>query len=209
MTPFLELQGVTFQAQQLLRYPDSQIAANQVTFLQGPSGSGKSTLLRLINAIESPSSGTIRYQGQDIAQLDSVQLRRELLLVNQRLFLFAQSIRQNFQLFYDYLDKSPPEDAQIKTFLQLCCADFALETSCNVLSGGEQQRVFLALALSLQPKLLMLDEPTSALDEALAEQVLGDILAYCRKQGITVLAISHDQQLVQRHADQIIPISKD
>lgn len=209
MTALLELQGVTFQAQQLLRYPDCQIQSDQVTFLQGPSGSGKSTLFRLINASESPTSGTIRYQGQDITQLDSVQLRRELLLVNQRLFLFPQSIRQNFQLFYDYLDKSPPQDRQIETFLQLCCADFSLETSCNVLSGGEQQRVFLALALSLQPTLLMLDEPTSALDEALAEQVLSDILTYCRKQGITVLAISHDQQLVQRHADQIIQISKD
>ncbi|KGQ69405.1 hypothetical protein OA57_11830 [Chelonobacter oris] len=209
MTALIELQHVTFQAQQLLRYPDCQIPANQVTFLQGPSGSGKSTLLRLINASESLTSGKILYQGQDIEQLDSVQLRRELLLVNQRLFLFPQSIRQNFHQFYQYLAQSAPSDRHILNFLQQCHADFGLDTLCNTLSGGEQQRVFLALALSLQPKLLMLDEPTSALDADLAEAVLSDILTYCRKQRISVLAISHDQPLVARHADQVIRISKD
>ncbi|SMB79627.1 putative ABC transport system ATP-binding protein [Pasteurella testudinis DSM 23072] len=209
MTALLELQNVTFQAQQLLQYPDVQITAEQVTFLQGASGSGKSTLLRLINGTASPNGGRILYQGRDIAQLDTVQLRRELLLVNQRLFLFPQTILQNFEQFYRYLDKPLPEQAQIRTFLQLCHADFALQTSCATLSGGEQQRVFLALALSLQPKLLMLDEPTSALDADLAENVLNDILLYCRRQRISVLAISHDHALVQRHADQIIHISKD
>lgn len=209
MTALIELQQVTFQAQQLLRYPDSQILAEQVTFLQGPSGSGKSTLLRLINGSESLSSGQILYQGQNIEQLDSIQLRRELLLVNQRLFLFPQSIRENFEQFYRYLDKSPPNSEQIKQFLHICHADFELDASCNTLSGGEQQRVFLALALSLQPKLLMLDEPTSALDAELAETVLSEILAYCREQRISVLAISHDRRLTERHADHVIQIKKD
>ncbi|KAE9529019.1 ATP-binding cassette domain-containing protein [Testudinibacter aquarius] len=64
MTPIITLQQLTFQAQQLLHYPDVQIAAKQVTFLQGASGSGKSTLLRLINATESPTSGQILYQAK-------------------------------------------------------------------------------------------------------------------------------------------------
>ncbi|MGR6980274.1 ABC transporter ATP-binding protein [Testudinibacter sp. P27/CKL/0425] len=209
MTALIELQQVTFQAQQVLHYPDSQILAEQVTFLQGPSGSGKSTLLRLINGSESLSGGQILYQGQNIEQLDSIQLRRELLLMNQRLFLFPQSIRENFEQFYRYLDKSPPNSEQIKQFLHICHVDFELDASCNTLSGGEQQRVFLALALSLQPKLLMLDEPTSALDAELAETVLSEILAYCREQRISVLAISHDRRLTERHADQIIQIKKD
>ena len=69
--------------------------------------------------------------------------------------------------------------------------------------------MFLALALSLQPKVLMLDEPTSALDASLAQEVISNILNYCRQQQITVLAISHDQQLVERHADAVIRISKE
>ncbi|TNH04074.1 ATP-binding cassette domain-containing protein [Testudinibacter sp. TR-2022] len=209
MTPIITLQQLTFQAQQLLHYPDVQIAAKQVTFLQGASGSGKSTLLRLINATESPTSGQILYQAKNIAQWDTLELRRQVLLLNQRLFLFPQTIRQNFQHFYDYLDKPLPDNAQMSDFLCLCHADFGLDTQCGVLSGGEQQRVFLAIALSLQPKVLMLDEPTSALDNQLAETVLSAVLNYCRQQQITVLAISHDQQLVQRHADAIVAISKE
>ena len=209
MTPIIRLQDVTFQAQQLLHYPNVDIVAKQVTFLQGASGSGKSTLLRLINATESINSGVIFYQGENIEQLDTIQLRRELLLVNQRVFLFPQTIQQNISHFYQYLDKAPISESQIKEFLQLCHADFDANMLCNRLSGGEQQRVFLALALSLQPKVLMLDEPTSALDASLAQEVISNILNYCRQQQITVLAISHDQQLVERHADAVIRISKE
>lgn len=206
MTALIELQHVTFQAKQLLSYPNSHIFAEQVTFLQGSSGSGKSTLLRLINGTEQMASGQILYRGKSLDWFDSIQLRRELLLVNQRLFLFPESIRQNFHNFYCYLDKPALNTQQINQFLQICHADFGLDTACNTLSGGEQQRVFLALALSLQPTLLMLDEPTSALDAKLAERVLSEILAYCRYQQISVLAISHDQRLIERHADQVIQI---
>ncbi|KAE9529018.1 hypothetical protein A1D24_09125 [Testudinibacter aquarius] len=146
---------------------------------------------------------------KNINQWDTLELRRQVLLLNQRLFLFPQTIQQNFQHFYDYLDKPLPDNTQMSDFLHLCHANFGLDTQCSVLSGGEQQRVFLAIALSLQPTVLMLDEPTSALDNQLADAVLSAVLSYCRQQQITVLAISHDQQLVQRHADAIVAISKE
>lgn len=138
MTPIIRLQDVTFQAQQLLHYPNVDIAAKQVTFLQGASGSGKSTLLRLINATESINSGVIFYQGENIEQLDTIQLRRELLLVNQRVFLFPQTIQQNISHFYQYLDKAPISESQIKSFCSfamriltpICCAiDFPVASN--------------------------------------------------------------------------------
>ncbi|MBE2896908.1 ABC transporter ATP-binding protein [Pasteurellaceae bacterium HPA106] len=210
MDALIRLDNVCYSAQTCLRYPNICIEQGKTTFLQGPSGAGKSTLFKLLNATLTPYSGTIFYQGQDIATLDTITLRREILLVNQRLYLFARSIRDNFNLFYHYLDKIPLSDDEIKPYLALTQAlDFGLDNDCSHLSGGEQQRVFLAIALSLKPKLIMLDEPTSALDERLAKRVMGDILAFCQQEIITPLIISHDDNIVQHFAQNIIAIHKE
>ncbi|MBE2898714.1 ABC transporter ATP-binding protein [Pasteurellaceae bacterium 20609_3] len=210
MDALIRLDNLCYSAQTCLRYPNVSIAPGQVTFLQGPSGAGKSTLFRLLNATLTPFSGTIFYQGQDIATLDTITLRREILLVNQRLYLFPGSIRDNFNQFYHYLGKVPLSDEEMAPYLALSQAQqFGLDSDCSHLSGGEQQRVFIAIALSLKPTVLLLDEPTSALDERLATQVVGDVLAFCQREGITPIVISHDEPLVQRFAQNSIHIHKE
>ena len=74
------------------------------------------------------------------------------------------------------------------------------------LSGGERQRVFLAICLSFLPKVLMLDEPTSALDQETAERFMTQVLDYCRQRGMTVVAVSHDPALTERHAENVISL---
>jgi putative ABC transport system ATP-binding protein len=120
------------------------------TCVAGPSGAGKSTLLRLLNRLADPGRGSVRYRGRDVREYDVLALRREVGLVPQ------------LPALLDGLDDS-----------------FA-DRPARRLSVGEQQRVMLARALALEPKVLLLDEPTAALDErskAAVERTLLDLLA--------------------------------
>lgn len=192
-----------------ISYQDISIPIGITNFLSGKSGSGKSTLLKLINATISPSSGTILYNGTDINNIDTLTLRRELLLASQEPFLFDGTIRQNFDFFYDFRDNVCINEEGMKHFLNICCAPFTLDTLCNNLSGGERQRVFMAICLSFMPKLLMLDEPTAALDEATSIQFFKQVKNFCTSQHITLLVISHTPLLIETFADNIITLDKE
>lgn len=199
MTPILAARGVEFRG--MLRYPDLEVAPDGATFLTGPSGCGKSTLLKLFNGVLSPSTGTIFYCGRDVAALDAVALRREVLLAGQSAFLFPGSIEENVRLYYEFRDEMPPSAEVMAHSLALCQVPFLPDARCDKMSGGERQRVFLALCLSFRPRVLLLDEPTSALDETTADRLLTAVKAHCGEEGVTLVVVSHDEALVRRHAD--------
>jgi putative ABC transport system ATP-binding protein len=163
----------------MVHYPDILIEGGITTFLTGPSGSGKSTLLRLFNKTLSPSSGQILFSGQDIAEMKTQSLRRRVLLGGQSVYLFSGSVADNFRRFFAYRRQTAPDDSAMRYFLALCRADFALEAPCDTMSGGERQRVFLAICLAMQPEVLMLDEPSSALDRQHADAVIQGIKSWC------------------------------
>ncbi len=188
----------------IILYPDIDIPQYQVTFLTGKSGSGKSTFLKLLNGTSSKLSGTITYDKQNIDEIDTVLLRKEVLLVSQSIYLFDDTIYQNFKEFYQYRDLPIPDRVTIRKYLSICLADFPLDTLCTSLSGGERQRVFLAIYLSFAPKVLLLDEPTSALDTQNAYQIMQNILAFCKENQITVIIVSHDPTLPKKFGDHII-----
>jgi len=192
----------------LIAYPPLAIPHTKTTFITGESGSGKSTLFRLFNATVAPSAGTIYYQNNNLEDLDTISLRKEVLLMAQNVFLFSGTIRENFTQFFDYRAKKCIHDDEMRMFLQLCCADFPLEANCENLSGGERQRVFLAIHLALAPKVLLLDEPTSALDEGTAVRMLGQVKAYCKQKQITLLIICHDQKLVDQFAENTVILER-
>lgn len=202
MDAILSATGLRFK--DLIEYPPIEIKPLKATFLTGESGSGKSTLLKLLNATAAPSKGVILYEGSDVEGMDTVRLRREVVLVAQSVFLFDGTIRQNFDQFYDFRDDAPIGEADMNRCLALCCAEFPPETRCETLSGGERQRVFLAIHLSFKPKVLMLDEPTSALDEATAFKLFSNVKAWCAENGTTLVAVSHDRKLVDAFADEVI-----
>lgn len=194
--------------QEFIQYPPIKIQENKITFITGESGCGKSTLLRLLNAAVTPSGGRILYNGQDLQELDAVQLRREVLLAGQTVFLFDKSLRENFQLFYEYRELPSPQEDTIRFFLGLCRMELPLDTLCTTMSGGEKQRVFIALCLSFLPKVLLLDEPTSALDAVNAAGLLESLQRFCKEKNITLVVVSHDAALAQRFADEIIPLER-
>lgn len=198
------LNGVVYQ--DIIRYPDIQISAGEATFICGESGSGKSTLLKLLNGILSPSSGCIRYSGKDVEGWDSIELRRDVLLVSQSVFLFDKSIRDNFNEYYAYRELPFISDDVMRSYLDICCTDLPLDTSCAVMSGGERQRVFVAINLSYNPKVFMMDEPTSALDERNSNALISGVKQYCKENGISMLVVSHDMGVAGEHADRLITL---
>jgi len=129
-----------------------------------------------------------------------------VILAGQSVWLFRGTVRENFAQFHQFRCSPPPADGEIERLLRLCAAPFTPRTSCDQLSGGERQRIFLAVALSFAPRLLLLDEPTSALDEATAQILLGNLTAWCRAGGMTLVAVSHDAGLAQRFSDRVVRI---
>ena len=202
-----------FKAKQLcfhdtICFADLEIPNGKTTFVTGPSGAGKSTLLRLLNGVLSPTHGQLYYLGRNLEEFDTIELRKEVLLVSQAVFLFDGSIRDNFAAFYEHREKNLPGDETIKKFLAICCLPFEPDATTNTMSGGEKQRLYLAIFLSFHPALLMLDEPTSALDSETANRVMQNIITYCQAEGITVIAVSHDQALTKRFGENILTLER-
>ena len=197
---------VVFQS--MIRYPDIKIAKGKTTFIHGPSGCGKSTLLKLINGTISPDSGEILYNDNNIENIDTIKLRREILLVSQSVYLFTGTIEENFIKYYEYRDHDllPKED--MEKFLKLCSADFPLETRCETMSGGERQRVYIAIFLSFMPKILMLDEPTSALDNISSDAMMKNIINFSNDNEMTIIVVSHYLPLAEKYGDNIITLER-
>ncbi len=196
--------------QDFITYNDISINENSITFITGPSGSGKSTLLRLFNMTLSPSSGEIFYKNLPLNSYESISLRKKIKLISQTSFLFSGTIRENFDLFYSYCDyKKNSSDEDKKNFLSLTEAHFDLDASCDNLSGGEKQRVYLAICLSMDGEVFMLDEPTSALDSGVAHKVLANIINYIKSTSKTLIVISHDEVLTNSFGENIINLNKE
>ena len=188
------------------KYDDFSIDKNEVVFVVGKSGSGKSTLLKLINNTLQMKSGRIFYKDENILNIKPVELRRNIIMTSQENFLFDMTIRENFHEFYKLRDLEELTDEEITKFLKITNFDVDLNLNVEKLSGGEKQRVFLAIALSLNPEVLLLDEPTSALDEKTSFSMMKNIVEYCKNNDITLIIVTHQKNLVEEFADKIIDL---
>lgn len=202
MTELISCKKLVFK--EFIHYPDINIKKNEVTFISGESGCGKSTFLKLLNGTISPSSGDIFYNGIDISDIDKLKLRREIVLTKQVPFLFNDSIYENFLAFHNFRESTCPSKDLISNYLELCCIPINLDSKCDSMSGGERQRIFLSIALSFMPKVLLLDEPTSALNKDLSNRVLENIISYGKSQNISMIIISHDDELKNNFSENII-----
>ena len=184
--------------------PDVSISRDKTTFLYGPSGCGKTTFARLMNATLSPDAGELYYNGVPYSDLEVLDLRKEIILVSQNVYLFDETIKDNFIKFHDYREDAPPSEAEIMEYLELCCAEFPLDSPCQILSGGERHRIYIAICLSFMPKVLILDEPTSALDSKTAKKLLTNLKTFTKHNGITQIIISHDISLVKEFGEEVV-----
>jgi putative ABC transport system ATP-binding protein len=174
----------------------------ETTSLVGASGSGKSTLLSLIAGLLRPDSGRIVFDRQDIGQLDDVRRARlranriGIVLQSGNLISFLTAM-ENVKLAIELAGghRAAPRAKELLSEVGLA---HRLHHLPRRLSGGEAQRVSLALALANEPDLLLADEVAGELDSATAEQVVGLIFAASRERGLTVLFVTHNTALAAR-----------
>jgi putative ABC transport system ATP-binding protein len=169
----------------------------------GPSGSGKSTLLRLLNRLADPEKGRVIYEGTDVCERDPLDLRREVSLVPQLPALVEGTVHDNVA----YGPRLAGHSFDARRCLELAGLDPSFEDrDSSKLSVGEQQRVMLARALALDPRVLLLDEPTSALDQAARDAVEATLRGLRARTSISTVVVTHDMDQARRLADYVVRI---
>jgi putative ABC transport system ATP-binding protein len=173
------------------------------TAIRGPSGCGKSTLLHMLGCVDAPSSGTLKFDGRDVATLDdrarSLLRLRQIGFVFQRFFLLPMlTAAENVEL--PQSEAGVPKQERRRRSLELLeYVGLAARADHrpSQLSGGEMQRVAIARALANRPRLLLADEPTGELDQATGEQV-ATLLDRVNADGTALIIVTHDGVLAQR-----------
>lgn len=199
---FEEVEVVAQDGTRVLRGLDLSVPADCTTVVVGPSGAGKSTLLRLCNRLEVPTSGTVRFRGTPLAELDPRAHRRRVGMVFQRPVTFPGTVGDNLLV----ADPDADHD-RLHDVLDAVGLDRRLhDREADALSGGEAQRLCIARALLTGPEVLLLDEPTSSLDEDARDEVeaLSDRL---RERGVTLVWITHDQAQAARRGDHVVAMA--
>jgi putative ABC transport system ATP-binding protein len=186
----------------ILRSIDLVVPANGVTVLAGPSGAGKSTLLRLLNRLDDPVAGEIRWRGRALTDWASTELRRQVAMVFQRPPLFPGSVLDNLRVAKPDVDVERAGHVLEHVGLD----PELLDHEADSLSGGEAQRMCVARALLTEPAVLLADEPTAALDRA-ARATVEDLGRMLADSGVAVIWVSHDTDQLRRLADHVIVLA--
>jgi putative ABC transport system ATP-binding protein len=185
-----------------------EVKANEWLALTGPSGSGKSTLLALLAGIDSPTSGQLIFEGQDISRMAERELAR---LRNEKIGIVFQSFhlipsltaQENVELPLYVSPRAKEASRLARDILDLVGLSDRLKHRPHQLSGGQQQRVAIARALVNQPSLLLADEPTGNLDTKTGEQML-ELFSNLRESlNLTLVVVTHDK-VVASHADRVL-----
>lgn len=189
---------------EIIAIDDLMIADKAVTCVLGQSGSGKSTLLRLLNNLNSPDKGEILYQGQSLEEIDPVTLRRKITMVSQTPVIFEGTIRDNLLIGLQFSEQDSVSDEVLKQILNRISLHKELNMDAADLSGGEQQRLALARVLLLDAEVFLLDEPSSALDDTTANNVIQTFVEQIKKDGNTIIMVTHDKKLADLVADYMV-----
>lgn len=183
------------------------VAAGQITVLVGSSGSGKTTLLRCVNRMVNPTSGRVLIDDADVADLDAVQLRRQIGYVMQESGLLPhRKVIDNIGTV-PALNGVPRREVHDRAneLMDLVGLDRALARRYpSELSGGQRQRVGVARALAANPSLLLMDEPFGAVDPIVRADLQHEVRELQRQLGATILFVTHDISEALTLGDQIV-----
>jgi putative ABC transport system ATP-binding protein len=194
-----------------LRGLDCTIKGGEVLAIMGPSGCGKTTLLNIIGGLDTPTAGTVNLDGVNLVNLDPVGLvmhRRERVGIVFQFFNLVPTLtaRENIELPMRLSGKnSEYMKTRTDALLKLVSMETRSEHKPDEMSGGEQQRVGLAVALANDPPILLADEPTGELDTTTGHQILLLFKRLRDEFGKTVVIVTHDQRIGQI-ADTVMTI---
>lgn len=185
-----------------------EIPKGVIVGIIGPSGSGKSTMLRALNRLWEPPLGTVFLDGRDICDLDVLTLRRKVGMLFQLPALFEGTVADNIR-YGPQLRGQKLSDEEVYSLLKLADLDSSFYGKTGgELSVGQAQRVALARTLANKPEVLLLDEPTSALDPISTENIEDVLVNLKKKQGMTIVMVSHSIKQIQRIADIVCLLVK-
>lgn len=196
------------KARTVLDNVSMEIDKGEILGLMGTSGSGKSTLARIVLKLIEADQGSILFEGQEITKgKNLLNFRKQVQFVSQRpesffdpLFTLGQSLKEPLEIFGIAMDRKRIISALDSVQLH----EGLLNRYPHQVSGGEIQRLSIARALLLEPKLLVLDEPTAMLDVSVQAQVLSVLKDIHQKKGISYLLIAHDKDVVNYMCDRTI-----
>lgn len=192
----------------ILKGIDLHIKKGEVVVIIGPSGSGKSTLLRCMNMLETPTSGQIIFEDEQIndARHDINKTREKMGMVFQSFNLFPHmSVMNNITVAPIKVKKMAKGDAEhiAQDLLNKVGLADKADAYPSQLSGGQKQRIAIARALAMQPHVMLFDEPTSALDPEMVGEVL-EVMKSLASEGMTMVIVTHEMGFAREVGDRII-----
>jgi len=192
--------------QDILKNINIRVERGEVFALIGPTGAGKTTLLRLLDLIDTPTSGKIFFNGADMTTSEKIRLeaRRRMAFVLQKPVVFNMSVYDNiaYGLRWRGVGRSHIRE-KVSRILERVGLDDYISRNARTLSGGEVQRVAIARAIAIEPEVLLLDEPTANLDPISASKIEELIASIIKRVAITVIMATHDMSQGQRLSDRI------
>jgi putative ABC transport system ATP-binding protein len=192
----------------ILDIKDLDIKKSKVTCIVGESGSGKSTLLRLLNKLISCDSGEIFYEDKPLKIVDSVELRRNVVMLPQVPVIFPVTVGDNLLIGLKFAEKPAVDDERLHQILKMVHLNKELSDDSGKLSGGEKQRLALGRVVLLDPGVFLLDEPSSALDEETERTIIEKLVVYIKDTSKTLIMVTHSKKIARDYSDSIVEISQ-
>ena len=198
-----EARNITYQTsgKELIKNVSFKLSSDKISIIMGHNGAGKSIMLRILHGLVKPTEGKILWDGKPISE----DIRKTQAMVFQRPVLLRRSVAANIDFVLNLHGKATT--VRRNEMLEHVGLLEHASQPARLLSGGEQQRLALARALSLNPRVLFLDEPTASLDPA-SVGMIEDIIKKANKKGVKIIFITHDIGQAKRLADEIIFMSQ-
>ncbi len=214
--PVIVVKGLTksFGSQKVLKGIDLSAAPGETVAVLGRSGTGKTVLLKLLIRLQTPDSGSIRIEGQEITELQGKQLneiRKKVGFLFQQAALYdSLTVEENvlFPLSRHTTLNAEERKTRARELLASVGMDKDLEKMPSEISGGMQKRVGLARALALDPSIMLFDEPTAGLDPITAAEIEDLISELKKKRQITSIVVTHDIHGARHFADRLVMVKE-